>query len=97
MQAMLSQYFGWAKGGGDAGDLLASCPTVNDMPEYVRTTLEAIKNVIEPPTSQGEDAGATPGGAEAVVEADDAAVPTNTVLAAPTYVKFQPHPPKPLA
>ncbi|WP_311061413.1 hypothetical protein [Pseudomonas aeruginosa] len=43
LQAALSSYFSWAKGGGDAGDLLASCQTADDMPEYVRTTLAAIK------------------------------------------------------
>jgi len=46
LQSILSQYFGWAKGDGDAGDLLTSCPTVDDMPEYVRVTLKAIKDIV---------------------------------------------------
>lgn len=95
LQRMLSQYFGWAKGGGDAGDLLASCPTVNDMPEYVRVTLEAIRNVIEPPQA-GEATGVAEGAA-AVPVAAEAAASEDSFLAAPTYAKFQPHPPKPLA
>lgn len=90
LQAMLLQYFGWAKGSGDVGDLLASCPTVNDMPEYVRATLEAIKNVVEP-TMQVEGAGAPE-----VAEAGDEAVLADPVPAAPAYAKFQPHPPEPL-
>lgn len=49
LRAALLSYFSWAKGGGAAGDLLTSCPTANDMPDYVRTTLAAIKHVIEPP------------------------------------------------
>lgn len=92
LQGILSQYFGWAKGGGDAGDLLASCPTVNDMPEYVRVSLEAIRNVIEPP-SVGVAAEAAELAAPVVGEAAlEASLPET-----PTYAKFQPHPPKPLA
>jgi putative ATP-dependent endonuclease of OLD family len=49
LRAALLSYFSWTKGGGDAGDLLTSCPTANDMPEYVRSTLAAIKHIIEPP------------------------------------------------
>ena len=96
LQESLSQYFGWAKGSGDAGDLLASCPSVNDMPEYVRATLEAIKNVIEPPL-QAEEAGVAPEVAEAAANAGDAAVPADPLPLAPAYAKFQPHPPKRLA
>jgi putative ATP-dependent endonuclease of OLD family len=92
LQGVLSQYFGWAKGGGDAGDLLASCPTVNDMPEYVRITLEAIKNVIEP-ALVWDAAGA----AEVAVSAVGEAAMGASLPATPTYAKFQPHPPKPLA
>jgi putative ATP-dependent endonuclease of OLD family len=49
LRAALSQYFGWAKGGGNAGDLLATCNTAADMPQYVRETLRAIADIIEPP------------------------------------------------
>jgi len=98
LQAMLSNFFAWAKGGGDAGDLLASCPAINDVPEYVRVTLEAIKNVIEPPPPPAEEAGELAEVAEvapAPAEAGDAAVLAEPVLPAPAYEKFQPHPPKP--
>lgn len=91
LQGMLSQYFGWAKGGGDAGDLLASCPSVSDMPEYVRVTLEAIKNVIEPPPMEAAaDAVEGPAAGHAVAASAEPFPP------APTYAKFQPHPPKTL-
>jgi putative ATP-dependent endonuclease of the OLD family len=94
LQSILSQYFGWAKGDGNAGDLLASCPTVDDMPEYVRATLQAIKNIVEPPQAEAENAGITTAetAGEGAVEDD----PSATELAPLTYAKFQPHPPKPL-
>lgn len=94
LQTMLSHYFGWAKGGGDAGDLLTSCPAVNDMPGYVRSTLEAIKNVIDPPAEYADAA------LEATVvaaEAGYAPAPADPMPAAPAYAKYRPHPPKPLA
>lgn len=94
LQGMLSQYFGWAKGGGDAGDLLASCPNVNDMPEYVRVTLEAIKKVIEP--AQIEEMVVVAEGAAATSVVGEAAALAAPIPAAPTYAKFQPHPPQPL-
>lgn len=91
LHGMLSQYFAWAKGDGDAGDLLASCATVQDMPTYVRDTLESIRNVIEPPqkvkTAEGAAAHPSP----------EAAVPEKSIPPALTYKKFQPHPPKPSA
>lgn len=51
LQDALRGFFGWSKGSGDAGDLLASCGTAADMPQYVRDTLAAIANVVEPPPS----------------------------------------------
>ncbi len=94
LQGMLSLYFGWAKGSGDAGDLLASCPAVDDMPEFVRVTLAAIKNVIEPPPPPAQD----PGAAAEVAAADgEAAVLATPLPSAPIYAEFQPHPPKPFA
>lgn len=95
LRAVLSQYFGWAKGGGDAGDLLASCATVNDMPEYVRATLVAIKNVVEPPPPP------TAAVAAAALEVDEGEAVAGAVAdlaepaaATPTYAKFQPSPPE---
>ncbi len=90
LQVALSHYFGWAKGGGDAGDLLASCPTANDMPEYVRTTLAAIKNVIEPPQPPP-----LPNQLAGVPPLPEAAAKPPPLAAA--YGKFQPSPPQPLA
>jgi putative ATP-dependent endonuclease of OLD family len=93
LQVALSHYFSWAKGGGDAGDLLASCPTANDVPEYVRTTLAAIKNVIEPP----------PPPPLPQLPPKVAGVPLIPRVAAKPaplaagYGKFQPFPPKPMA
>lgn len=49
LQDALRGFFGWSKGSGDAGDLLASCATAADMPQYVRDTLAAMANVVEPP------------------------------------------------
>lgn len=43
----LGDYFKWAKGAGDAGDLLASC-TTGEMPTYVRDTVLAITQAVEP-------------------------------------------------
>ncbi|CAK1326971.1 ATP-dependent OLD family endonuclease [Burkholderia pseudomallei] len=98
LQSALSSFFGWAKGGGDAGDLLASCADPGDVPAYVRNTLESIKNVIEPPLSvataadRDGDAAGDSAGDEASADLSAAEEPT---LGA--YAKFLPHPPKPLA
>ncbi|MBB5206361.1 putative ATP-dependent endonuclease of OLD family [Inhella inkyongensis] len=94
LQGMLSQYFGWAKGGGDAGDLLASCPTVDDVPEYVRITLAAIKDVVEPPPAEAAAVAAQ--GVAVAPEVGGLAALAEPLLQAPIYAKFQPHPPKPL-
>lgn len=94
LQRMLSQYFAWGKGGGDAGDLLASCLSVDDMPVYVRATLAAIKNVIEPPLSRPEGTNAVLEAPQGAVEVGDEAVVTDQTSAAPSYGKFQPHPPR---
>lgn len=88
LQAALSSYFSWAKGGGDAGDLLASCQTADDMPEYVRTTLAAIKNVIEPPRLPP----LPPQAAGMPLLPETAAKPAPLAAA---YGRFQPSPPQP--
>jgi putative ATP-dependent endonuclease of OLD family len=97
LQAALSSYFSWAKGGGDAGDLLASCTTVNDMPEYVRTTLAAIKGIVEPPPLPPPPPLVLAPQAIGVVPLPE--VPVAATDPAPlvgTYGKFQPYPPQPL-
>lgn len=103
LQDALRGYFAWAKGSGDAGDLLASCATAADMPEYVRDALHAIANVVEPlpppPTtaaSAAHVAAGTAAPAAALASPTAAAVPaTSPALAPTTYTKFLPHPPKP--
>jgi len=47
LQEALGEYFKWSKGTGDAGDLLTSCAAA-DMPAYVRDTVLAITQVVEP-------------------------------------------------
>lgn len=48
IQNSLRQYFSWAKGSGDAGDLLVSCQNGEEMPEYVWQTLQRIFFIVEP-------------------------------------------------
>jgi putative ATP-dependent endonuclease of the OLD family len=49
LQDALRGYFGWSKGSGDVGDLLTACPSAPDIPAYVRNTLLAIAQAVEPP------------------------------------------------
>lgn len=49
LRSALSQYFAWGKGSGQAADLLASCTSWREMPEYVAQCLYGIFQVIEPP------------------------------------------------
>lgn len=51
----LSHFFSWAKGSGDAGDLLGEC-SVDEMPLYVREVLGSILSVVEPMPSATEPA-----------------------------------------
>lgn len=44
----LGHFFAWAKGAGDAGDLLGSCSEA-EMPEYLKSALRRIYVVVEPP------------------------------------------------
>ena len=88
LQNVLSQYFGWKKGSGDAGDLLTSCSTIDEVPEYVRVTLEAIKHVVEPPPLKANEIDETKSSCE------ESSVTEKTLRLAHIYEKFQPHPPK---
>lgn len=47
----LREFFRWGKGEGSAADLLASCSTSGDMPQYVRDTLASIALIVEPPST----------------------------------------------
>jgi putative ATP-dependent endonuclease of OLD family len=46
IQVALKSYLGWAKGAGDAADLLVSC-TKDEMPPFVVSTLSAIQVIAE--------------------------------------------------
>lgn len=60
----LKEFFNWGKGEGSAADLLASCASPADMPQYVRDTLAAMAVVVEPPPSAPTPA--TPAGGAVV-------------------------------
>jgi putative ATP-dependent endonuclease of OLD family len=94
LRSILSQYFEWAKGDGDAGDLLTSCPAVDDMPKYVRVTLKAIKDIVEPPLKDVENGGIAISEPAGKGMGEDN--PTAENQTSVTYTKFQPYPPKPL-
>jgi putative ATP-dependent endonuclease of the OLD family len=109
LQDALKAYFAWTKGSGDAGDLLASCGKAEDMPAYVRDTLEAIAKVVEPPQPSLEIADAAeleavisptavgtamPGEGELGTPADAAVYAPSQTSLSPTYATFLPQPPK---
>lgn len=48
LREALRSYFSWAKGSGDAADLLAIC-SKEEMPEFIVNTLISIQKIIEPP------------------------------------------------
>ena len=48
LQAALRDYLRWAKGAGNAGDLLCAC-TIDETPEFIRNSLIEIKKIVEPP------------------------------------------------
>jgi len=48
LKDIMSDYLGWAKGMGSAADLLSQC-SHDEMPLYIRTTLESIKQIVESP------------------------------------------------
>lgn len=47
LRAGLWQFFSWAKGTGDAGDLLGTCSEA-EMPEYLKATLRSIFITVQP-------------------------------------------------
>jgi putative ATP-dependent endonuclease of the OLD family len=91
LRNILSQYFCWKKGSGDAGDLLTSCSTIAEVPEYVRVTLEAIKHVVEPPTLKVNEIG------EIKPLHGEYSKTEKSLQPAQIIEKFQPHPPKPMS
>jgi len=47
LKKAFNSYFNWSKGSGTAADLFSIC-SVEEMPEYVKTTLGSIKNIVDP-------------------------------------------------
>lgn len=88
LQAALKEFFAWSKGSGTAGDLLASCASAADMPQYVRETLAAITKIVEPPPPPPPPQ--PPAAATPAPVADEA---TSEPSAQPAYAKFTPKPP----
>jgi putative ATP-dependent endonuclease of the OLD family len=84
VQDALADYFGWKKGGGDIGDLLATCAAVDDMPQYVRDTLKAIAQVIEPPATAPMGDTDAPEGGVATMENPSEPVVWTAVIGAPS-------------
>jgi len=90
LREVLGEYFKWSKGSGDAGDLLVTCTSTADMPEFIRDTLGAIANIVEPPVpAPPPPVPAPPPPVPAVAQAQipGAAIAVNQ--------KYLPHPPKP--
>ncbi len=60
----LKGYLGWAKGAGGAADLLGEC-SLDEMPEFIVTTLEAIQSIAEsaPSVETGNKLGEEPAAA----------------------------------
>lgn len=48
IKAGLEKYFGWSKGASGAANLLEGC-ALNEFPDFIKTTIEAIKTHAEPP------------------------------------------------
>lgn len=48
IKAGLEKYFGWSKGASGAANLLEGC-ALNEFPDFIKTTIEAIKTHTEPP------------------------------------------------
>jgi len=86
LRTALRDYFGWAKGRGDAGDLLAICE-LTEIPEYVREVVSAISRTIEPLRL----APLPPPG-----QAGEAAVAEAMPAAPRVYPRFVPTPPVPV-
>lgn len=82
LQDGLQDYFGWSKGSGDVGDLLASCSAA-EIPAYIRETLLAITQIVEPPVQ----ASAAPCG-----KAEPALLPTPGAASAPAAPSSSPSP-----
>lgn len=85
LRSVMSEYFGWSKGRGDAGDLLAACEE-DEIPMYVRTVVCRLTLIVDPPRAQ---AGAAVGQAP---PAQAVALPPRPRASA----KFVPFPPVPL-
>ncbi|KYG79378.1 ATP-dependent endonuclease [Roseivirga seohaensis] len=54
LKETLKRYFNWSKGSGTAADLFSIC-SIHEIPEYVKSTLEAIKNIVDPKAEDAAD------------------------------------------
>jgi putative ATP-dependent endonuclease of the OLD family len=62
LRQALSDYLGWSKGAGGAADLLGEC-SLEEMPEFIVSTLTAIQEVVRPsaiPEGVSDSAGQEP-------------------------------------
>ncbi|WP_430407331.1 ATP-dependent nuclease [Hydrogenophaga sp.] len=87
----LNPYLTWSKGNAAAADMLVTCTSVGHVPQFVRDTLIAIKNIIEPPPAP-PPLGA---GGRVAIETVDEAAPAAAIAEFPPalYKKFEPSPP----
>lgn len=53
IKAVLEKYFGWSKGASGTANLLEGC-ALNEFPDFIKTTIEAIKTHAEPPQPRTE-------------------------------------------
>jgi len=59
LKSALSEFFKHSKGHGTAADLLGQCSR-DEIPEFIRTTLKAIQDIVEQPTTPPTDGLASP-------------------------------------
>lgn len=54
IKMVLGKYFGWSKGAFGAAALLETC-ALNEFPDFIKSTIEAIKLHAEPPKKVEEE------------------------------------------
>lgn len=94
LQHALKSYFAYTKGGGDAGDLLAMCATVAEVPAYVRDTLLSIATTVEPPPPHLDPVPLASAPVIVATQATGTGIPPLPSIGAQAYTRFVPHAPK---
>ena len=94
LQHALKSYFAYTKGGGDAGDLLAMCATVAEVPAYVRDTLLSIATTVEPPPPHLDPVPLASAPVIVATQATGTGIPPLPSTGAQAYTRFVPHAPK---